>query len=177
MEAAESIVYPYIPNSEPTVKEQMLRTVGAKSVDELYEDVPEQLRLKERMNLPQPFLSEYALKRHVEGVMVAQNLAAVAEIARTVVQPHAVALRTTDHKSVQVPVAVQVAQRHARAAVVAQSLTAIAEHAAAVIHPHSVGYGIVRDKGVQVAIAVHVAQGHIQAAVIAEDLTAVAEVA
>jgi glycine dehydrogenase subunit 1 len=69
MEAAEPIVYPYIPNSEPTVKEQMLRTVGAKSVDEFYEDVPKQLRSKERLNLPQPFLSEYALKRHVEGIM------------------------------------------------------------------------------------------------------------
>ena len=62
-------VHPYIPNSVPTVKEQMLREVGAESVEDFFEDVPEKLRLKEKMDLPGPFLSEYALKRHVEGIL------------------------------------------------------------------------------------------------------------
>ena len=63
------VVYPYIPNSVPEVKGQMLKEVGAESVDEFYEDVPHSLRLKKRLNLPTPLLSEYALKRHVEGVL------------------------------------------------------------------------------------------------------------
>ena len=62
-------VYPYIPNSVPAVKEQMLKEVGAESVEDFYEDVPEKLRLKENMNLPRPLSSEYALKRHVEGIL------------------------------------------------------------------------------------------------------------
>ena len=62
-------VYPYIPNSVPEIKAQMLREVGAESVDEFYEDVPQALRLKGEMNLPKPLLSEYALKRHVEGLL------------------------------------------------------------------------------------------------------------
>ena len=62
-------VYPYIPNSVPAIKAQMLQEVGAESVEDFYEDVPENLRLKGDMNLPQPLLSEYALKRHVEGIL------------------------------------------------------------------------------------------------------------
>jgi len=41
------IVHPYIPNSVPAVKQQLLETVGAGSVDEFYQDVPDRLRLKE----------------------------------------------------------------------------------------------------------------------------------
>ena len=63
-------VYPYIPNSVPVVKRRMLEEVGAQSTDEFFEDVPEKLRLRKRMNLPEPLLSEYALKRHVEGILV-----------------------------------------------------------------------------------------------------------
>ena len=69
MREKEPIVHPYIPNSVPAVKERMLEEVGADSVDEFYEDVPEELRLREDMNLPEPFLSEYGLRRHVEGIL------------------------------------------------------------------------------------------------------------
>jgi glycine dehydrogenase subunit 1 len=62
-------VYPYIPNSVPAVKQRMLRAVGAESVDEFYADVPDELRLKQPLGLPPPFLSEYELRRHVEGLL------------------------------------------------------------------------------------------------------------
>ena len=65
----QAMVYPYIPNSVPRVKREMLREVGAKSEEDFYEDVPEGLRLKRPLNLPEPFLSECALKRHVEGIL------------------------------------------------------------------------------------------------------------
>jgi glycine dehydrogenase subunit 1 len=65
----KSLVYPYIPNSVPAVKRQMLDEVAAESVDEFYQDVPERLRFRGQMGLPEPFLAEYALKRHVEGLL------------------------------------------------------------------------------------------------------------
>jgi glycine dehydrogenase subunit 1 len=69
MTEEKPIAYPYIPNSVPAVKEQMLQAVGAESTEDFYEDVPEELRVKEPMELPEPLLSEYALKRHVEGIL------------------------------------------------------------------------------------------------------------
>jgi len=53
----------------------MLKEIGAESVEDLYEDVPEKLRLKESMNLPEPLLSEYALKRHVESILAKNKTA------------------------------------------------------------------------------------------------------
>jgi len=69
MSQGKAIVYPYIPNSVPEVKRQMLEAVGAESPDEFFEDVPENLRLRRRMNLPDPLRSEYALKRHVDELL------------------------------------------------------------------------------------------------------------
>jgi glycine dehydrogenase subunit 1 len=69
MRDKKPIVYPYIPNSEPSLKGQMLDTVGAKSADDFYEDVPESIRFPGELNLPEPFLSEFSLKKHVEGIL------------------------------------------------------------------------------------------------------------
>jgi glycine dehydrogenase subunit 1 len=72
MNPKKPAVYPYIPNSVPFIKEQMLAAVGADSIDDFYEDVSDQLRFKGKMDLPPPLLSECALKRHVAGIL-AQN--------------------------------------------------------------------------------------------------------
>lgn len=69
------IVYPYIPNSIPAVKAEMLEAVNAKSVDEFYADIPESIRFKGSLNLPAPFLSEAELVRHVEGLL-SKNISA-----------------------------------------------------------------------------------------------------
>jgi len=63
------VVYPYIPNSVPDVKAGMLREVGAQSTEDLFQDIPEHLRLRRDLDLPEPLLSEYALRRHVEGIL------------------------------------------------------------------------------------------------------------
>ncbi|MGA9350622.1 MAG: aminomethyl-transferring glycine dehydrogenase subunit GcvPA [Anaerolineae bacterium] len=68
-------VYPYVPNSVPAAKEQMLKEVGAESAEDFYEDVPQSLRLRGNMNLPEPLLSEYALKRHVESILAKNRTA------------------------------------------------------------------------------------------------------
>lgn len=65
----KQIVYPYIPNSVPATKEAMLDAVNAKSVEELYADIPDSIRLKRRLDLPEPLLSEAALVRHIEGLL------------------------------------------------------------------------------------------------------------
>ena len=65
----KKIVYPYIPNSVPAIKEAMLKAVNAKSVEEFYADIPDSIRLKRKMKLPVPLLSEAALVRHVEGLL------------------------------------------------------------------------------------------------------------
>ena len=62
-------VYPYIPNSVPDVKAAMLASIGAKSIEELYEEIPAELRMQRPMNLPEPLLSEHALKRHVQSIL------------------------------------------------------------------------------------------------------------
>ena len=69
MNREKSAVYPYIPNSAPSIKEEMLEQVGAKSADEFYADIPENLRFRAKLDLPPPLLSEYALKRHVDGML------------------------------------------------------------------------------------------------------------
>ena len=62
-------VYPYIPNSVPEVKARMLAEVGADDIMDLYEEIPEHLRFKGRLNLPEPILDEYSLKRHLTDLL------------------------------------------------------------------------------------------------------------
>ncbi len=75
----KEIVYPYIPNSLPAAREEMLRATGATSVAEFYQDVPPDLWLQQPLDLPEPLLSEVALKRHVEGLL-ARNRPAGSEL-------------------------------------------------------------------------------------------------
>ena len=63
------IVYPYIPNSVPETRSEMLEKTGVKDVDELYVGIPKKLRFKRSLKLPKPFLSELELKRHVSGIL------------------------------------------------------------------------------------------------------------
>lgn len=63
------IVYPYIPNSSPQLKKEMLEAVNAESIADFYQEIPDSLRLKEAMDLPEPFLSEYELRKHVVSLL------------------------------------------------------------------------------------------------------------
>ncbi|MCK5408722.1 MAG: aminomethyl-transferring glycine dehydrogenase, partial [Candidatus Heimdallarchaeota archaeon] len=69
MDKKKILIHPYIPNSVPEIKAEMLNVIGVKTIEELYEDIPEELRLKDEMNLPKPFPSEYDLSRHVEQIL------------------------------------------------------------------------------------------------------------
>jgi glycine dehydrogenase subunit 1 len=66
----DDFIHPYIPNSVPSIKKQMLEYIGAGSADELYATmIPDRLLLKRDMFLPEPILSELELKRHVASIL------------------------------------------------------------------------------------------------------------
>lgn len=62
-------VHPYIPNSVPEVKRQMLAAIGASSVEDFYADIPESIRLGRPLDMPPPLRSEAELTRHVGGLL------------------------------------------------------------------------------------------------------------
>ena len=62
-------VYPYIPNSEPEVKAQMLKRIGIASVEDIFAEIPGHLRFKGELQVPGPIPSEYELRRHIEGIL------------------------------------------------------------------------------------------------------------
>lgn len=61
--------HPYIPNSVPEVQEEMLREIGLSSLEDLHKEIPEFLKLQENLNLPDPLLSEFELRKHVERIL------------------------------------------------------------------------------------------------------------
>ena len=62
-------VHPYIPNSVPEVKREMLADIGLNDVAEILAEIPPDLRLDRLLDLPAPLMSELDLKRHVQGIL------------------------------------------------------------------------------------------------------------
>lgn len=69
MTALDKQSHPYIPNSLPQVKEEMMADMDIRSIDELYTDVLKQYHLKDSLNLPANGLSEFDVKKHVETLL------------------------------------------------------------------------------------------------------------
>jgi len=63
------IVNPYAPNAAAGVKKQMMEEIGIDDITELYEEIPDRLRFKGRMNLPEPIRDEYSIRRHIEQLL------------------------------------------------------------------------------------------------------------
>ena len=67
---SEPFIHPYMPNSAPANRQAMLDALGIREIEELYgQSIPEELRWRGRMKLPEPIPSEHALRRHVEGIL------------------------------------------------------------------------------------------------------------
>lgn len=63
-------VHPYMPNSAPSNMEAMLKELGIGSVKEIYEEnIPEALRYRGKMDIPEPITGEFELKQHVMGIL------------------------------------------------------------------------------------------------------------
>jgi len=61
--------HPYIPNADPCIQDQMLKEIGAKDIEELFVEIPESIRFRGTMDLPDPLLSECALKDRVMQIL------------------------------------------------------------------------------------------------------------
>ena len=67
--ADKPFIHPYIPNSVPATKQAMLDELGLSSVEEIYAEIPDRLRFKGELDIPEPILSERALRKHVQGLL------------------------------------------------------------------------------------------------------------
>jgi glycine dehydrogenase subunit 1 len=56
--------HPFLPNLDESFVSQMLQKAGASTVDDLFSDIPQKVRLKRRLRLPEAE-SEYAVRREV----------------------------------------------------------------------------------------------------------------
>ena len=61
--------HPYMPNSLPAIRQEMLDAVGVESTEELFAQIPEDHRLKAPLELPPALTSESELKRHMLGLL------------------------------------------------------------------------------------------------------------
>jgi glycine dehydrogenase subunit 1 len=61
--------HPYIPNSRPEIQAEMLKEIGANSIEDFYADIPEKLRYRQALNLPKAMVSEAELDRHYRQIL------------------------------------------------------------------------------------------------------------
>ena len=61
--------HPYIPNSVPETKLEMLKEIGVENIDVLLETIPMKLRFQGQLNLPKPIETELELKKHMEEIL------------------------------------------------------------------------------------------------------------
>ena len=61
--------YPYIPNSNEAVRKEMLDFIGAKSVEEIYSFIPDEVRMKKPLDIPAPFTTEQELSKHMNSIL------------------------------------------------------------------------------------------------------------
>ncbi len=61
--------HPYMANSTEEAKQHMLNAIGVTTVDELFEQIPDEHITTRQFDLPEPLTSEVELKRHLTGVL------------------------------------------------------------------------------------------------------------
>jgi glycine dehydrogenase subunit 1 len=67
--SGKDAVNPYAPNAAAGIKKQMMEEIGIDDVMELYEEIPDRLRFKGRMNLPEPIRDEFSIRKHLEQLL------------------------------------------------------------------------------------------------------------
>ena len=67
--------YPYIPNSAPQIKKEMMEFVNVKDEMELYEEIPEHLRYQGLLDLPPTLGDEQSVRRHVNRILAKNKTA------------------------------------------------------------------------------------------------------
>lgn len=64
--------HPLLPNLNEALVSEMLRRIGAGSVDDLFSDIPESLRLRRRLRIPEG-QSEYTVRREVQSKLASNS--------------------------------------------------------------------------------------------------------
>jgi len=63
-----SRAHPYLPNSVPEIKEKMMVDIGIKQIDDLYINIPENLKFKGELQVPGPY-TEQEVKKFVSDTL------------------------------------------------------------------------------------------------------------
>lgn len=61
--------HPFMPNSVPAIRQEMMETLGIDSVETLFSQVPDEHRLKIPLDLPPALTSESELRRHMRELL------------------------------------------------------------------------------------------------------------
>ena len=61
--------HPFMPNSVPAIRQELLAALGVESVDELFAQIPASHRLSRPLNLPAPLSEESELSRHMRELL------------------------------------------------------------------------------------------------------------
>ena len=69
MDNKQPSVHPYMANSVPETKQDMMAAIGVKNIEELYEQIPDDHKIKRALDLPERILSESDLKRHLTTLL------------------------------------------------------------------------------------------------------------
>jgi glycine dehydrogenase subunit 1 len=73
MNASRTTAHPYMANSAPSLRQELLDAVGVADVDELFEQIPHSHRLARPLDLPPALSSEIALARHLRTTLAANG--------------------------------------------------------------------------------------------------------
>ena len=65
MRNKQPTAHPYMANSIPEIKQAMMAAIGVNDIQELFEQIPEDHKIKRNLELPERILSESELKRHL----------------------------------------------------------------------------------------------------------------
>ena len=61
----KSVIYPYIPNSAPEIRQEMLDYIGVKDIEDILKSIPDEVRVKGDLPLPKPISNEKDLYNYV----------------------------------------------------------------------------------------------------------------
>lgn len=73
MENKSFLPHRYIPNTAPGVREEVLREIGVDSVDEIYLEIPEDMRFIEDLNIPKEQQSELQVAKKITEILSANK--------------------------------------------------------------------------------------------------------
>ena len=67
--ASDTRAHPFMPNSVPAIKRELMSAIGIESVEELFSQIPADHRLSRPLDLPPAISSETALSRHMRDLL------------------------------------------------------------------------------------------------------------